>query len=338
MDVRDMTQTSRATFVLLSALYVVALAATTTARAQAPAPSVVERAVTYLAAEVPRWRQEHPCYSCHNNGDAARALVTAAGLGHQVGSSIDDTVAWISTPERWDSNALRGGSEDLPLARIQFSSALMSMVAWGRAGADAIDRAAALLVGHQRDDGSFRLSDSQILGNATFYGTALATSMAHRVLAASKTDAAEKAAARARAWLRSADTASVLDAASVLLGLERDGDAEAIGRRQQSLAVLKRSQGPDGGWGPYVTSQSEVFDTALALMALVMVRNVEALYGPTYTGRELEAAIAAARKYLEGNQNPDGSWVETTRPSGGESYAQRISTSAWALQALLVSQ
>ena len=31
------------------------------------------RAVAFLAAEVPRWFRENKCYSCHNNGDAARA-------------------------------------------------------------------------------------------------------------------------------------------------------------------------------------------------------------------------------------------------------------------------
>ena len=32
---------------------------------------------------------------------------------------------------------------------------------------------------------------------------------------------------------------------------------------------------------------------------------------------------------------PDGSWPETTRPANQESYAQRISTTSWALLALL---
>jgi hypothetical protein len=41
--------------------------------------------------------------------------------------------------------------------------------------------------------------------------------------------------------------------------------------------------------------------------------------------------------YLIDQQQADGSWAETTRPSGGESYAQRISTTAWALLALLAS-
>ncbi len=41
--------------------------------------SAEARAIAYLATEVPAWRQAHPCYSCHNNGDAARALVAALG-------------------------------------------------------------------------------------------------------------------------------------------------------------------------------------------------------------------------------------------------------------------
>src|SRR5688572_10981556 len=169
----------------------------------------VTRAVTYLAAEVPKWRREHPCYSCHNNGDAVRALLAAAGrgvgTGGAIGDAIDDTLAWLATLERWDSNAGRGGSEDLPLGRIQFASTLLSMVAFGRAPQDALDRAAAMLVAHQGTDGSWRLSESQILGGATFYGTSLATAMAHRVLSRATTDSSTLPRAKAAAWLRAAN-------------------------------------------------------------------------------------------------------------------------------------
>src|SRR6185503_19950816 len=102
-------------------------------QAQPTGNSPITRAVAYLAVEVPRWRRERPCYSCHNNGDAARALIAASARGHAVGSAIDDTLNWLATPERWDSNTPRGGSEDLPLARVQFASALAAMVAAGRA-------------------------------------------------------------------------------------------------------------------------------------------------------------------------------------------------------------
>ncbi len=128
-----------------------------------------------------------------------------------------------------------------------------------------------------------------------------------------------------------------LDAAAVLLGLERDVDPAAIAERQRSLDVLKRGQGPDGGWGPYVASQSESFDTALAVLALAGVRNIEALSTSPYSDRDLGEAIRRAREYLAGVQGPDGSWPETTRPANGESYAQRISTTAWSLLALLES-
>src|SRR4029078_13324661 len=114
--------------------------------------------------------------------------MVASAHGHSVGDAIGNTLAWLAAPELWDTNAKRGGSEELPLARIQFASALATMVATGRAAPDSLDRAAALLIVNQQDDGSWRLSDSQLLGGATFYGTSLATAMARRSLARAKTN------------------------------------------------------------------------------------------------------------------------------------------------------
>ncbi len=293
------------------------------------------RAVAYLTVEVPRWRREHPCYSCHNNGDATRALMAASTRGHVIGNAIDDTLAWLATPERWDANARRGGSEELPLARIQFASALGSMAASGRAPPGALEQAARLLILHQQDDGSWRLSESQLLGGATFYGTSLATAMARGSLARAKTADAQRPLAKANAWLRTTDPVTVLDASAVLLGLERDTDPAAVLQREKALHVLQRGQGPDGGFGPYVVSRSEPFDTALAVLALAGVRNVEARSTPPNVTRDVDEAIRLARAYLVTTQNPDGSWPETTRPPNGESYAQRISTTAWSLLALL---
>jgi hypothetical protein len=294
--------------------------------AQTPPAGPEARAVAYLSVEVPRWRLLHPCYSCHNNGDATRALIAAAGRGHALGGALDDTLAWLAAPERWDANQLRGGSEDLPLARIQFASALASMVDAGRATQGALDRAAALLVVHQRDEGSWTLNPSQPLGGPTFYGTSLATAVARRVLARASAGSVQAPLARAASWLRTASVETVTDASAVLLGLEGDADPAAAAQRRRSLDVLRSGQGPDGGWGPYVTSQSEPFDTALAILALRSLRNAE-----------LDETIRRGRAYLITNQHPDGSWPETTRPPNGESYAQRISTTAWALLALFAS-
>lgn len=299
--------------------------------------AVAGRAVAYLAVEVPRWRREHSCYSCHNNGDAARALIAASARGYPIGDALDETLGWLTTPERWDANESRGGSEDLPLARIQFSSALAAVVAAGRAPALRLDQTAKPLVAHQRDDGSWKLSETQLLGGATFYGTSLATAMARRSLAGMTSAALNASSARAGSWLRTTAPQIVLDASAILYGLMRDTDPAAVMARQRALAVLKRGQGPDGGWGPYVTSQSEPFDTALAVLALVEARRAGLPEGAAYTAGELDSAAARALEYLADTQAPGGHWQETTRPPNGESYAQRISTTAWALLALLES-
>jgi hypothetical protein len=40
----------------------------------ASAATPEQRAIDYLAREVPRWSAGNHCYSCHNNGDGARLI------------------------------------------------------------------------------------------------------------------------------------------------------------------------------------------------------------------------------------------------------------------------
>src|SRR5712692_3193613 len=85
-----------------------------------------DRALAYLSREVPRWSVENKCYSCHNNGDAARALYVAARLSHPVpAKALADTSRWLTHPDRWDHNGGEGPSSDKGLARIQFAAALV---------------------------------------------------------------------------------------------------------------------------------------------------------------------------------------------------------------------
>jgi len=42
------------------------------------------RAIAFLSREVPRWSRENHCFSCHNNGDGARALYHAVSRGYAV--------------------------------------------------------------------------------------------------------------------------------------------------------------------------------------------------------------------------------------------------------------
>jgi hypothetical protein len=297
------------------------------------------RAIAFLAVEVPQWRREHPCYSCHNNGDAARALIAATRSGIDVGDALADTLEWLRHPERWEHNAGRGdASDDRILARIQFGSALAAAVDSNLASHEALTDAAGHIARDQQRDGSWRLDDSASLGSPATYGLALATSSARSTLARSRDPRLTAAVVQADRWLRELDVKTVLDSSAVVLGLERATDEAAANQRRRSLALIEKGEAPGGGWGPYVTSPPEPFDTAVAMLALVSLTAQPAIASPILGASELADAIGRGRRYLIGRQVADGSWPETTRPAGQESYAQRISTTGWAALALLASR
>lgn len=304
---------------------------------QSPAGSAEARAVAYLAREVPRWKAENDCYSCHNNGDAARALLRARARGHEVGQAMDDTLEWLRRPRAWDRNKTEGGIDDKPLARIQFASALSVAVRTGLASRDQLADAAPIVAADQRPDGSWQLDVSQSLGSPTTYGTALATASARRMLAAAGVAETAPALARADAWLRAAKVESVLDAAAVVWGLGEAVDEAARVQVTRALETIRRGQAPSGGWGPYTTVGAEVFDTALVLIALTERLGVaeDAARLTDVERSAIAAAVARGRAWLLLQQASSGYWPETTRPAGQESYAQRLSTTGWALLALL---
>ena len=232
------------------------------------------RAVAYLSIEVPRWRREHPCYSCHNNGDATRALIAASARGHAVGDAIDDTLAWLATPERWDSNTSArrlGGSAARPHPVCECARRDGGSGRARRTPSTGQPRCSSSI---SSDDGSWRLSESQILGGATFYGTSLGDG--DGAPQPRPRDRRTRARARWRRPARGCEHSSRCPCSmppSILLGLERDVDPAAVAQRREGPRRAEARPGPDGGWGPYVTSQSEPFDTALAVLALVGVRN-----------------------------------------------------------------
>ena len=76
----------------------------------------IAKGVGYLKVEVPKWKTEHPCYSCHNNGDATRALLVAGAKGYDLGTSLDDTLAFLKQPATWDQNKAPAGVDNKGLA------------------------------------------------------------------------------------------------------------------------------------------------------------------------------------------------------------------------------
>jgi hypothetical protein len=300
-----------------------------------PHGAVVAKGVEFLKKEVPKWKQEHPCYSCHNNGDATRALLVASAKGYDIGNSLDDTLAFLKQPSQWDQNKAPSGFDDKTLARIQFASALALAERHGKAASTDLEAAAKLLAFDQKPDGSWQLDDSQSLGSPATYGTILATASARSSLIASGMQPDNFTIVQADRWIRGLAPENVLDAAATVLALELSSDVMAENLRRTCLSILRQGQSDAGGWGPYVTTAPQVFDTALVVLALSSLEAEPRLARSAYRPEELKEAIAKGKAYIASQQRPEGSWPETTRPANQESYAQRISTTGWALLALL---
>jgi hypothetical protein len=290
--------------------------------AQNGTPTPQERAIAYLGREVPAWSRENHCYSCHNNGDGARALYLARQLRLGVPrQALDGTNAWLARPEGWDEAAKNPAASDLKLARIQFTAALASAVETGAIeDRAALVRAARMLLGDQDADGSFRVDTGSAPGSPITWGTTLATTLARRSLMTAGSDQFAEAIALAERWLRESKPESLLDAAVLLLAVP---DHQTVERRD----ALISAQTSDGGWGPQRGAPAEPFDTAIVLLAL---RGLDQAQRP-------RAAIERGRRFLIARQLETGGWPETTRPAGGQSYAHHVSTSAWATMALLAT-
>ncbi len=288
------------------------------------------RALVFLAGEVPRWPRENHCFSCHNNGDAARALYGGLRAGYPIPqAALKDTNNWLSDQERWDHNGGDGPFSDKRLARLQFTAALAAARGSGQVKDPGhLVRAAAHLVRDQSPDGSWPLEGVTSLGSPTNYGLFLATYLARESLKSADPVRFREPIDRSGRWLAVHETKSLMDVSVALLVSAADRSPSASESRARCFAELRKGQSDDGGWGPFATSPPENFDTALALIALA----------ESGSPAQTHDLISRGRGFLIARQQPDGSWIETTRPPGAESYAQRVSTSAWATLALIATR
>src|SRR2546427_2851956 len=141
-------------------------------------PAIAEaRAVRFLTREVPAWSRNNGCFSCHNNGDGARALYAAMRKGYRVPARIlADTTAWVGHPDRWEHNKGDPGFSDQRLANIQFAASLLAALEAGLATDRQSLQAAARKVGaDQGADGAWHIEPHNAVGSPATYGTTLAT-------------------------------------------------------------------------------------------------------------------------------------------------------------------
>jgi hypothetical protein len=286
-----------------------------------------ERGIAYLSREVPAWSVKNKCFSCHNNGDGARALYTAVRLGYSVPKkALTDTSDWLTRPDQWDKIGDAAGSSDKNLARIQFAAALVdSLDAEVIKNREVLARAAELVAQNQKPDGSWQVDAPGNVGSPATYGACLATYLARRTLLKADPKHYQAAIDNANRWLERVPVKNVLDAAAVLQALPDLTTSEAKSQRLHCLDLIRKGESKDGGWGPYVSSAPEPFDTAVVLLALSQY--------PKEPG--VKEMLLRGRAFLVKTQQEDRSWPETTRPAGAQSYAQRISTTAWATLALV---
>jgi squalene cyclase len=246
------------------------------------------------------------------------------------------TEAFLEAPAQWASN--KGHEADEGLARLQFAAALAAAGERDLRPSDALVQAATLILADQQPDGSWMPDASDGPGSPLTWGTAVATWMARSTLIASGRQPDDFAVAQTDRWLRTVEVTSVSDAAGVVLGLGVTSDVMADTHRAKYLNRLRFAQRDSGGWGAEPNAEMPtVFDTALVLLALQQLDTDPRLARSTYRVEELRDAISRGRAYLLSQQKPDGSWPETMRGGASASDAQRVSTTAWALLALIAA-
>lgn len=292
-----------------------------------PHKAAVRRGIAYLSGEITSWNKGHACYSCHNSGDAVRVLLIARQNGYAFESTeVNATIDWLRRPREWSRNGPDGEFNDRRLAQLQFAAALAVAEVEKESEHRPLQVAAQVIAGDLQPDGSWPGNQVGTIGSPITYGPFLATAQARHVLLQADPRRYAGEVERANRWFHESQPKSVLNAAAALWAMARDTHPAASPARARCVDLIRRGQSDDGGWGAYLTSATEPFDTAVVVLALQALGD-----------KEHARMLKDGRDFLIQTQLPDGSWPETTRPADRESYAHRVSTTAWCLQALVTS-
>lgn len=287
-------------------------------------------AIAYLARHVSAWPVDNQCFSCHNNGDAARVLYVASRHHYRVpDDALRATTAWLNDPSAWHAGTKDAEFKDKQLAAVQFAAALAAAV---EAGASTRNEplmvAAQQITDFQNTNGGWSVEGSRLGGSPIAYSDLLATAISRDILVRADGRRFAEQISAADQRLRTARAHAMSDLAGIVIGLSKSTDAAANRQRRRCLQQITNAQDRSGGWGPFEDYRPETFDTAIVLLALSLQPN----------RKDVADMITRGRHALIDTQLGDGSWLETTRPAGADSYAHRISTTAWATLALIATR
>src|SRR5439155_18808267 len=141
---------------------------------------------------------------------------------------------------------------------LQFAAALVEALDAGLLkDRSALVKAAEVIAGDQKKDGSWQADAQGDIGSPATHGPCLATALARRTLRKADPERFRAAIGRADRWLEQAPVKNVLDAAALLLGVEGNDTSDALTQQRQCLALIRKGHTKGGGWGPYVNSSPE---------------------------------------------------------------------------------
>ncbi len=244
---------------------------------------------------------------------------------------LAETLAFLAAPETWDANGPDGPFKDLKLQRLQFAVALAEAQAAGvlkdvrsleqGRGAGGRVAIARRLLGHRRAR-HHRLAGRRMAAcwprrmACRHCSVARPTNIAEQVDKAQRWLETQRAQERARRgrdhhrpdWPTHSEAAR--HAPRAMLETDRAGplDRRRLGTVREFAA--RRVRHGDRGVRPVGARRQFI--------------------------RASDSSAVAS--FCSPQQEADGGWPATTRPPGVDSYAQRMSTTGWALQALLASR
>jgi hypothetical protein len=331
---------------VLTAVFTIGFSSLAAADAPATTEQVqqaVARAIPYLQTESTAWLNTRGCFACHHVPMPLWALNVAERNGYAIDRKfVDDTFerAFGSSQKLIDSKLFPGPNDPpdtRPIGQSVRTGAAFMLVAAATMPSltdgqkQTIQEVADHMLTKQRPDGAweFYLSRPPINESETTDNAWLIMALDDATTADSP-EPQRAALAKALAWwdaLKLPDTQQ--DKAFKVILAARAGKPRS--ELQPTIDELLALQHPDGGWAQLPNTPSDAYATGQTLYAL-------ALAGDTPDQPHMARAIA----FLTSTQQPDGSWLMTSRssPDGSTGGSAKlltpitIGTASWVTLAL----